>query len=303
MADAFSLFSPGVSSGAIPLLDGLHQVADHYDALFCDIWGVLHNGICAFPEAVEALGRFGGRGGRTLLLTNAPRAGRITRRSLRNLGIGAELYSEVITSGDLLRLALASGDHGGRCYYIGPEYDVSFLRENGLVAVDREEEAEVILCLGMQDDKSEHVEEYRSLLQSLAARGLKMICANPDLVVKRGTSLVPCAGSLAQLYSSLGGDVLYFGKPHESIYVHAWGILEKLAGGPVAKNRVLAIGDGIQTDILGARHFGLDAVFITGGIAARHLGSDPLPPSKQKLAQFCIAHEVHPIAAMTHLRW
>lgn len=303
MADALSHSTPVGVPGAIPLIEGLHQLAHDYEALFCDVWGVLHNGIRAYPEAVDALSRFGARGGRTLLLSNAPRSRRRVRRHLHDLGVDAAIFDEVITSGDLVHLALTSGELGRHCYYLGPERDAHFLQENGLTAVNEEEAAEVVLCLGMRDDEREQVEDYRSLLQRLASRGLKMICANPDLVVKRGKRLVPCAGSLAQMYAILGGKVLYFGKPHESIYLHSWGILEEILGRTVAKKRVLAIGDGIQTDILGATIFGIDALFIIGGIAAKHLVGNALHPSELKLAKYCAAHDVHPIAAMTYLRW
>ena len=163
--------------------------------------------------------------------------------------------------------------------------------------------AELILCTGLHDDETETPEEYRIMLQSLARRGLKMICANPDLVVKRGGRLVPCAGSLAALYQELGGEALYFGKPHERIYRYAWEILERLTGAPMDKKKVLAVGDGIATDILGAARFGLDAVFITGGIAAAELQADGTHRVGEKVARFCASHGVHPTAAMARLRW
>ena len=277
-------------------------MAGEYDAMLCDVWGVLHNGVRAYPEAVDALARWRAAGRRTVLISNAPRSAARTRDSLAQLGIGAQLYDEVLTSGDVTCRLLASGEYGRRCYYLGPERDRGLLQESGLTAATAQE-AEVILCVGLHDDATESVEEYRPLLQSLAARRLTMICANPDLVVQRGGELIACAGSLAALYQRLGGEAVYFGKPHERIYRRAWEILETLLPRPLAKQRVLAVGDGIATDILGATRFGLDALFITGGIAAAQLGADVLHPQAQRLAQLCAEHDVRPVAAMSRLRW
>ena len=293
-------------------------MAGDYDAMLCDVWGVLHNGVRAYPEAVEALARWRAAGRRTVLISNAPRSAARTRGSLAELGIGAELYDEVLTSGDVTCRLLASGEYGRRCYYLGPRRDLGLLQESRLTAATAQE-AEVILCAGLHDDEifasggangrkasvcaSEQVEEYRPLLQSLAARGLTMVCANPDLVVQRGGELIACAGSLAALYQQLGGAAVYFGKPHERIYRRAWEMLETLLPRPVAKQRVLAVGDGIATDILGANRFGLDALFITGGIASAQLGADVLHPEAQRLARLCAEHDVRPVAAMSRLRW
>ena len=312
MADAQSLPSSHSATGAgrkqnsaadaIPFCAGLSRLASAYDALLCDVWGVLHNGVQAWPEAMDALSRYRAGGGRIVLISNAPRSQARTRLSLAALGIDDALYDAVVTSGDVTRHVLASGEYGQCCYYLGPRRDMDFLQESGLTAVEAEA-AEVILCMGMRDDERERVEDYRPLLQSLAGRGLKMVCANPDLVVKRGGHLVPCAGSLAALYQESGGAVLYFGKPHERIYRHAWEILEQLTGAPMDKKKALAVGDGMGTDILGAARFGLDALFITGGIAAAALEADARHSSEERLAQLCAAHGVRPIAAMTHLCW
>ena len=290
------------SDSPIPVQTGLRHLADGYDAMLCDVWGVLHNGVRAYPGAVEALTRWRDSGRRTVLVSNAPRASARTLDSMARLGIGAELYDEAVTSGDVTRHVLASGEYGRRCYYLGPGHDKGLLQESGLEAVAAED-ADVILCLGLRDDEAEQAGDYRSLLQDLAGRGLTMICANPDLVVDRGGLLVPCAGSLAALYQELGGKAVYFGKPHERIYRHALGILEQRIGRPLAKQRVLAVGDGIGTDILGAVRFGLDSLFITGGIAAAELGTDALHPAAERLARFCAAHAIRPTAAMSQLRW
>ena len=286
----------------IPLQTGLRHLADSYDALLCDVWGVLHNGVQTYPGVIDALTRWRAAGRRTILISNAPRSSDRTRRSLTRLGIGAELYDAMVTSGDVTRHVLASGEYGRRCYYLGPRHDQDLLQESGLTSASAHD-ADVILCVGLRDDEAEQAEDYRPLLQSLAKRGLTMICANPDLVVDRGGQLVPCAGSLAALYQEIGGQAVYFGKPHERIYRHSCEILEKQIRRPLARQSILAVGDGIATDILGATRFGIDALFITGGIAAAHLGKDALHPDPELLARLCAAHGVRPVAAMPRLCW
>ena len=290
------------STGNIPLIEGLRDIARNYDAVLCDVWGVIHNGMCAHPDALDAVRRYRDGGGCVLLFSNAPRSNARTRVSLEALGVRGEFHDGVVTSGDVTLKALASGRLGRACYYLGPNRDRHFVEESNLDAVD-EGAAEFILCVGLHDDERDKIEEYRPLLQRMAARPIAMVCANPDIVVGRDASLLPCAGALARLYESLGGEVRYFGKPHKDIYLHAWKILEDKTGGALDKKRVLAIGDGIMTDILGAHNFGIDAVFVTGGIAALEVGDDARTPSPQRLKHFCDAHNVKPIAAMTHLSW
>ncbi|MCY4032459.1 MAG: TIGR01459 family HAD-type hydrolase [Hyphomicrobiales bacterium] len=293
---------PDTSTADIPLLEGLRALARNYDAILCDVWGVIHNGRQAHPAALDAVRRYRDGGGCVLLFSNAPRSNIHARKSLEALGVGGDLYDGVVTSGDVTLEVLASGRLGRACFYLGPGRDRHFMEESKLNAVD-ENTAEFILCVGLRDDERDKVEEYLPLLRRMAARSIPMVCANPDIIVERGENLLPCAGALARLYESLGGDVRYFGKPHKDIYRHAWKILEDKTGGVLDKKRVLAIGDGIATDILGARDFGIDAVFVTGGIAALEVGDDARTPSPQRLRHFFEAHEVRPVAAMTHLFW
>ena len=286
----------------IPLLEGLRDIARNYDAILCDVWGVIHNGERAHPRALDAVRRYRDGGGCVLLFSNAPRLNAYARMSLEALGAGGDLYDGVVTSGDVTLEALASGRLGRACFYLGPGHDRRFVEESNLNAVN-EDAAEFILCVGLRDDEREKVEGYRPLLQRMAMRSVPMVCANPDIIVERGENLLPCAGALARLYETLGGKVRYFGKPHKDIYLHAWKILEGKVGGILDKKRVLAVGDGIATDILGARDFGIDSVFITGGIAALEVGDDAHTPSPQRLKRFYEAHNVQPVAAMAHLSW
>lgn len=293
---------PDTSTVDIPLLEGLRTVARNYDAILCDVWGVIHNGRRVHTDALDAVRRYRDGGGCVLLFSNAPRSNAYARRSLETFGVGGDFYDGVVTSGDVTLEVLMSGRLGRACFYLGPGRDRHFIEESNLNAVD-ENTAEFILCVGLRDDERDKVEEYRPLLQRMAMRSIPMVCANPDIIVERGENLLPCAGALARLYESLGGEVRYFGKPHKDIYRYAWKILESKVGGAPDKKRVLAVGDGVATDILGARDFGIDAVFVTGGIAALEVGDDAHMLSPQRLKHFCESHEVQPIAAMTHLFW
>ena len=287
----------------IPFATGLHRLAAGYDALLCDVWGVLHDGVRAHPEAAEALSRYRDGGGRVVLISNAPRSGARLSGFLHDYGIGRHLYDDVVTSGDVTARILASGAYGRRCFYLGPERDKDLMEGSEMEAVEEASEADVILCVGLRDDAREQTEDYRALLRSLAERGLTMVCANPDQVVERGGVLVHCAGSLAALYEELGGECLYFGKPRQEIYRLAWEAVERVLGRAADKERVLAIGDGVATDMRGAADFGVDALFVTGGLAWRAFGDDPLRPQAEAVARFCAERNVRPIAALPRLRW
>jgi HAD superfamily hydrolase (TIGR01459 family) len=250
---------------AVERVAGLKAVAGSYDALICDIWGVLHNGVAAFPPAVEALQMFRRSRGPVLLLTNAPRPAHLIRDQLRMFGVPDDAYDDLLTSGDVTRAVLAERP-GAKVFHIGPDRDLPFY--DGLdIALAREGEAELVSCTGLNDDVVETPEDYRALLSRLASRGIVMACANPDIVVERGDRLIYCAGALANLYTEIGGRAVLAGKPHPPIYRSAREALDRLGGG-----RVLAVGDGLPTDVRGAVDAGLDLLFVTGGIHEADFG-------------------------------
>ena len=271
-------------------LSGLSAIADRYDAVLCDVWGVLHNGREAFPVPCDALARFGGEHGPVVLISNAPRPAAAVHGQLAELGVPGDAWSGFVTSGDATR-ALLSARAPGPAFALGPDRDRPLYDGLGL-AFATLEDATFICCTGLFDDEVETAEDYRTAMTGAAARGLEFICANPDLVVHRGEKLIPCAGAIAALYEQLGGKVLMAGKPFAPTYDLALAEIDRLAGRPVDRSRVLAIGDGVGTDVLGANRQGLDCLFITGGI---HEGQ----AADQVLAQ----SSAHAAYAMAGLCW
>ncbi len=254
------------------LIEGLSAIADGYDAVLCDVWGVIHNGVAAFPAACEALARFGAQHGPVVLISNAPRPGADIVPQLDALGVPRVAWSGLVTSGDATRAMLA--DRVGRpVWAIGPERDAPLYAGLDL-AFAGPEDAAYLCCTGLIDDEHETAADYAAPLTVAVHRGLTMICANPDRVVQRGDRLIPCAGALADLYESLGGAVLMAGKPHAPIYALALGEAERLAGRPLDRARVLCIGDGVQTDVAGAAAQALDCLFVADGIHAADLTAD-----------------------------
>jgi HAD superfamily hydrolase (TIGR01459 family) len=252
---------------------GLSQIADRYDVLFCDVWGVIHNGREHFPAACEALRRFRGAGGEVVLVSNAPRPSGDVVPQLDALGVPRDAWSAFVTSGDATR-ALLADRAPGPAWTIGPERDGALYAGLGLDFAGPETAA-FIACTGPEDDTRETPEDYRERLTLAAGRGLEMICANPDIVVRRGDSLIYCGGALAELYASLGGQVIMAGKPHAAIYQLAMLEAKALLGGPVDPRRVLCVGDGVITDVKGAGDQDLDCLFIAAGIhGAKALGAD-----------------------------
>jgi HAD superfamily hydrolase (TIGR01459 family) len=276
-------------------------VAQDYDVLFCDVWGVVHNGITAFAPACDALLRFRRRGGTVILITNAPRPGDAVVRILDRLGVPHEAYDAITSSGDVTR-AIVEARRGERVFHLGPQRDLPIF--TGLdVAFAPIEAADYVVCSGLFDDTVETPDSYREMLATMRARSLFMVCANPDIVVERGDTLVYCAGALADAYAALGGEVLYCGKPHAPIYQAALATAQALRGdAEIAASRVLAIGDSVRTDLTGAASFGLDAMFVTSGIHAEEYGGRDAPSLVALQAIFSAAG-VEPIAVMRALAW
>lgn len=258
-------------------IGGLSEIADLYDVLICDVWGVLHDGTVAYPGAAEALRAWRIAGKRVILLSNAPRPGASVATQLARYGYqaGAEgHYDRILTSGDATRAAIASGAYGQKLLHLGPERDAPLIEglPVSLVSLD---DSEFVLCSGLYDDERETAEDYEGRLQAMAGRGLTMLCANPDITVMRGSKIIHCAGALAARYRELGGEVVYFGKPHPPVYAQCRALANRLifsseTGGEVP--RLLVIGDGLHTDIAGAQGAAIDSVLVLGGIHADALG-------------------------------
>ncbi|MGN6549208.1 MAG: TIGR01459 family HAD-type hydrolase [Pararhizobium sp.] len=255
----------------------LADITADYDVILSDVWGVVHNGVSSFPQACAALAAARAAGKTVILITNSPRPWKSVAEQLDAIGVPRESFDRIVTSGDVTRHLIADGPK--RVVLIGPERDCELVAGIDVELVP-EAEAEVVLCTGLFDDDTEHPEEYRAMLERLSGRGLPMICANPDLVVERGHRLVPCAGALATIYRELGGETRISGKPHRPIYEEAMATARALVG-DVDKRRTLAIGDSILTDVKGAADYGLDILYIGGGIHAKHYaGGDTIDAGK-----------------------
>lgn len=256
-------------------IPGLLSLADRYQVLLCDVWGVIHNGRESFPDACAALARWRAEVGPVVLISNAPRPASDVTPQLDGLKVPREAWSAMITSGDATRVLLAERAPGP-AWRIGPDRDGPLYEGLGLDFAPADA-ARFISCTGPNDDEVETPDDYRADFELAAARGLEMICANPDLVVQRGDKLIYCAGALAQLYEELGGVVLMAGKPFAPIYDLALAEAARLTGGPVPRDRVLCIGDGLPTDIRGANAQDLDVLFVANGIhGAEMIGVDGL---------------------------
>jgi HAD superfamily hydrolase (TIGR01459 family) len=282
---------------SLRFVERLSDLVDGVEVILSDIWGVVHNGLESFPEACEALHTYRQRGGTVILITNAPRPADSVQRQLRKLGVADETYDAIVSSGDLTRNFVA--DHPGKkMFWIGPDRDSSIHR--GLDAVMAPlEQADYIVCTGLFDDETESAEDYRAMMLQAREHKLPLVCANPDIVVERGDRLIYCAGAIAELYRELGGEVVFYGKPHRPIYERAMALAAERRGQPTSLDRVLAIGDSVRTDLTGALAFGIDCLFLTRGIHSEEFeGIDQLDPASVKEL---FGHP--PRALMRELRW
>jgi len=265
------------------LISGLSEIAPHHDALICDVWGVVHDGQRHHPAAADALTRFKERHGPVVLLTNAPRVPAEVAAQCASYGLPADCYDVIVSSGGAAReeLARRSADHCLPLYYIGPERDLPMI-EGLNVRLASMGEAEAALAIGLRDDMVETPADYDGELAEMKAKGLPMLCANPDLVVHRGERLLYCAGALAANYEKLGGEAIYYGKPHRPVYESALAAAAQAAkaAGRESPKRPLAVGDGLLTDIKGANGAGLEALFIADGVHGEEVG----PYSAEHLA-------------------
>lgn len=283
----------------IPILDSIALLSRRYCAWLTDIWGVLHNGVRPFPAAVEACQLYRENGGVVILISNSPRPRDGVIEQLRQIGVPDDAYDGVATSGDVTR-TLVSAYAGRGVYHLGPERDLGIF--TGLpVTFAGPAAAAAVVCSGLVDDDTETPEDYADLLAALQARGLPMICANPDIVVERGEKLIYCAGALAEAYERLGGRVVYAGKPHKPIYDLALALVTAHRNAAMPRHRVVAIGDGIRTDMAGAACHNIDAVFVASAVHMGDARNGGLTPAS--LAEAFAQQKKLPIAAFRQLAW
>lgn len=256
------------------IITALSEISGRYDALFVDLWGCVHNGITAYPAAVAALAQYRADGGIVVLVTNSPKPRAGVATQLAEFGVPPEAYDTIATSGDSARSAMFRGAVGNKVLFMGDwDRDAGFFEPLAVVDSPAEigivplEEAEGIVCCGPNDPYADPAENRPAFLYA-KQKGLKLLCANPDIVVDRGETREWCAGALARLYTEMGGESLYFGKPHPPIYDLARRRLSAL-GHDVPDSAILAIGDGAHTDIAGAMGENIDSLFISGGLAAQ----------------------------------
>ena len=281
---------------------GLSALADRYDVLLCDVWGVIHNGVESYPEACQALVEWRAHHGPVILISNSPRPSADVVEQLDSLGVPREAWSAFVTSGDATR-ALLAVRAPAKVWRIGPVRDAPLYAGLDLDLSGSNQDADFIGCSGLFDDENEVPSDYTDRLAIAAERGLTLICANPDRVVQRGSRLIYCGGALADLYETLGGQVLMAGKPYKPIYDLALAEAEALKGGPVDRSRVLCIGDGVITDVKGAHDEGLACLFIAKGIHGEAaVGPDGrLDPAK--VEALLAAERVGATHAMADLVW
>ncbi len=293
------------------IISSLSDVAARYDVVYCDLWGCLHNGKTPFPAAVAALQAYRQAGGKVVLLTNAPRPNPSVIKQLDSLGVPRDAWDLMVTSGDAAQYAMLSGAVGTRVHHIGASKDEPFFtdfaddladyaRSQAPITRGALKDATGIVCTGLVDDLTETPDDYRAALLLGKTLGLPMLCANPDIVVDLGERRIFCAGALAKAYEAIGGTVLYFGKPHPPIYDLARRRLGQISD--MSDAQILAIGDGISTDIQGGMGEGIDTLFVTGGIASDQFGTDFSNPDKGLLKTWLAAQMLSPTFAIGKLR-
>jgi HAD superfamily hydrolase (TIGR01459 family) len=282
------------------LIPHFSALASGYDVFLCDVWGVVHNGEVSFPDACNALTQARAMGKVVVFITNAPRPGESVIRQIDELKVPRSAYDAIVSSGDVTRDVIMQRKGQSLCH-IGPPRDLSIFTGLGVTLAPLET-ADYVVCSGLDEDDSETPDDYRGRLETMLKRKLFMLCANPDLVVERGDRLVYCAGSIADLYGSMGGEVLYAGKPYRPIYDLALAKAEAISGRKADLKRVMAIGDSVRTDLKGARAFGIDMLFMAAGIHAEEFGGRDTPDKDAMKTVFDAAGD-RPTAVMNSLVW
>ena len=247
-------------------LKGISEISDKFDVYFIDLWGVIHNGVQCYPEALKVLEKLKEQNKKIVLISNAPRPSAVVKVFLETIGLESSCYDFLVTSGDITREYISLNSSKKNFYHLGPTRDIDLFKDLN-VTLTSKEECEEIICTGLVSDEEEKLQDYKILLDFFLNKKIPLICANPDEVVARGEKIVFCAGALANQYKQEGGMVRYFGKPYSDIYSFA---LKKVRAHKDFKDKkeinTLVIGDNIKTDIKGANLFNLDSVLILNGI-------------------------------------
>ncbi len=286
-----------------PIITDAGPLLSRYDAIFCDVWGVAHNGRKAYAEAGAALARFRAQGGTVILVSNAPIPASGVERVLEKTGVRRDAWDAIVSSGDIALDHIAAKGYR-RLHWVGPsERDYALYVRLPAPQVPLAE-AEAIVCTGLRNDRSETVEDYRGLIEDGVAREVPFVCANPDLVVDVGALRLPCAGAIAAEYERRGGEVFWAGKPHPSAYAAALARAAELRGGARPElARILAIGDAVRTDLAAAHGLGVDGLLIAAGIHSDGLLAEGAIDPSCLAALFSPPGTPPAVAAMTHLRW
>ena len=280
------------------MLSGLAEIAEKYDALIVDIWGVLHNGQTPFDGVDAALKTFRDDGGKVLLLSNAPRPGPSALARLHKIGNSPDSYDDILTSGDAVRALMTDmGRDGKKICHIGPDKDADLIQNIAVEFVD-EATADAILFSGMYDDTVETPDDYADMLTRFLDRDLPLLCPNPDRTVQFGDKVIYCAGAVAEKYENMGGEVVWVGKPYPMVYERAHAMLSDMTG--LDAPRLLAIGDGPKTDIPGAEASGIDALFIGGGLVG---ASGAKVDTPEAVAAILSEENTQARYAIRHLVW
>lgn len=283
------------------IIGSLDEVASDYDAILCDLWGCFHNGIDFYPAAAGACRRFRERGGTVVLLTNAPRPAPSVERLLAGMDAPRDSWDAIVSSGGACQAAVADGTYGDAFVYVGPDRDFHMLADLGKAPVPVGQ-ADAVLLTGLRDDQVESPDDYADEIADWVARGLTVLCANPDIIVDRGDARLWCAGAVARKVEQAGGRVIWFGKPHAPVYDRCRAVVAERRGAPVPDGRILAIGDGIATDVRGGLDAGFDVVFVTGGLSSTDFGTDVENPDPTLLNAFLTKTGLAPKYAIGRLR-
>ncbi|GGA56424.1 TIGR01459 family HAD-type hydrolase [Pelagibacterium lentulum] len=280
-------------------LSGLSALARSYKGILSDVWGVVHNGVSPHQDAVDALVAYRRAGGRVVLITNAPRPRDAIMAQLDVIGVSREAYDAIVTSGDATR-TLLEGYRGKVVHRVGPLID-DVLFEGLDLTLGTVEEASAIAVTDLDTD-DDTPDDYRDRMAQWLARDLPLICANPDKVVEEGDRIIYCGGALADAYEDIGGRVMMAGKPFNPIYEEAKSLLDAALGYTVDRSGILAIGDSVRTDAVGAAQFGIDLLFVTGSIHAEELDAfnDPDP---KRVADFVSVSRARMAGYMPKLKW
>ena len=289
------------SPASIPVLSGFQDIASQFDVALCDIWGVLHNGVKAYAAASAALKSFREQGGTVILVSNAPRPGLDVVPLLDKFGVDRLAYDGIVTSGDVTHTMLKASKWKSY-HWIGPERDGELFRGLTMKAVSIDE-ADVVVCTGLLDDTTEKAENYRATCEAIRKRNLPFLCANPDIVVERGSEIIHCAGAIAQIYEEIGGEVIYAGKPYKPVYDAALDVASSLNRKLPDLKRTLMIGDAIRTDVAGARNLGCASLFVMRGIHMHELGLHQGALQDGSFERFIATAAYKPDYAIDMLSW